>query len=108
MYTNIAAVMSSENDLYKNFRSNTHHFHIDHNAPCLPPKFCMTIVSSFSWVLQLSHEKSKTVVMQNLGGGRRFWGVHYGLGESGEYTNFDILKFILGCEAWRIKQKISF
>ena len=26
-----------------------HHFHIDHNAPCLPPKFCITIVFVFSW-----------------------------------------------------------
>ena len=28
-----------------------HHFHIDHNAPCLPPKLCKTIVSIFSWVV---------------------------------------------------------
>ena len=95
MYTNIAAVMSSENDLYKNFRSNTHHFHIDHNAHCLPPTFCMTIVSSFSWVLQLTHEKSKTMAMRNLRGGGgwvgKFWGMHYGLGGNGEYTNFDIM-----------------
>ena len=27
-----------------------HHFRIDHNAPCLQPKLCITIVSSFSWV----------------------------------------------------------
>ena len=25
------------------------HFHMDHNAPCLPPKFCITIVFDFSW-----------------------------------------------------------
>ena len=35
-----------------------HHFHIDHNAPCLPPTF---------WVLQ-SQEKSKIMVMENLWG----------------------------------------
>ena len=45
-----------------------HNFHIDHNAPCLPPEFCITIVFSFSWVLQLSQEKSKTMVMQSFGG----------------------------------------
>ena len=37
------------------------HFHIDHNAPCLPP--AKTIVSNFSWVLQSSLEKSKTMLM---------------------------------------------
>ena len=25
-----------------------YHFHLDHNAPCLPPKFCRTIVFNFS------------------------------------------------------------
>ena len=30
-----------------------------------PPKFCMSIVSSFSWELQWSEEK---MLMQNLGG----------------------------------------
>ena len=38
-----------------------HYFHIDHNAPCLPSQFCITIVSNFSWVLQSSQEKSKTM-----------------------------------------------
>ena len=53
-----------------------HYFHIDHYAPYLPPlppppkkkkekrKNCMTFVSNFSLVLQLSQEKSKTMVMQ--------------------------------------------
>ena len=27
------------------------------------PKFCITIVFNFSWVLQSSHEKSKTMVI---------------------------------------------
>ena len=69
-----------------------HQFHMDQNAPCLPPpllpKFCITILSNFSWVLQSSQEKSKTVVNQFL-----FWGagggggnkVHYGLCENGEW-----------------------
>ena len=65
------------------------HYHIDHNAPCPPPpppkkkkkkkrKNCITIVSNFSWVLQSSQEKLKTMVVQ------KFWGVnnvHYGLCE---------------------------
>ena len=44
------------------------HFHIDHNAPCLPPKFCIIIESNFSWVLRSSQEKSKSTVMLNFGG----------------------------------------
>ena len=53
------------------------YFHIDHNAPYLPPpplphphfpESCITIVSKFSWVLQSSQEKSKTMVIQSFGG----------------------------------------
>ena len=33
-----------------------------------PRKFCISIVSSFSWNLQWSQEKTKTMLMQNLGG----------------------------------------
>ena len=33
-----------------------------------PPKFCISTVSSFSWDLQWSQEKIKTMLMQNLGG----------------------------------------
>ena len=43
------------------------HFHISHNAPYLPPKFCITFVFHFSWVLQPSKEKLKTMLMQNFG-----------------------------------------
>ena len=46
------------------------HFHISHNANYLPPKkFCRSFVFHFSWVLQPSQEKLKTMLMQNLGGG---------------------------------------
>ena len=41
--------------------------HIFHNAPYLPPKFCITFVFHFCWVLQPSQEKMKTVILQNLG-----------------------------------------
>ena len=44
------------------------HLHISHNAFYLPPKFCITFVFHFSWVLQPSQEKLKTLLMQN------FWG----------------------------------
>ena len=33
-----------------------------------PPKFCIRIVSSFSWEFPCSQEKTKTMLMQNLGG----------------------------------------
>ena len=68
-----------------------HHFHIDHNLPCLPfdlslhLNFCITIVFNFSWVLQSSQEKFKTMVMQNFGELTRcIIIVHYGLCENGE------------------------
>ena len=54
------------------------------NAPCLPPppkkkkKLAVTIVSNFSWELQSSQEKSKTMVMHK---------VHYGLCENGKFTH---------------------
>ena len=47
-----------------------------------PPKFYITIVSSFSWVSLSSQEKSKTMVMQNVWGVNK---VHYGVGENGQY-----------------------
>ena len=46
-------------------------------------KFYITIVSSFSSVLQLSLEKSKTMVAQN-SGREGVDKVHYGLDEYGE------------------------
>ena len=44
-----------------------------HDAPYLPPpKFWITFVFHFSWVLQPSQEKLKTMLMQNFGGQIRF------------------------------------
>ena len=50
-----------------------HHFHIEHllyHPPPPPPKkkFCIAIVSNFSWVLKSSQEKWKTKLMPNFGG----------------------------------------
>ena len=45
------------------------HLQISHNAPYLPPKFCITFFFHFSWVLQPSQEKLKTMLMQNFLGG---------------------------------------
>ena len=41
---------------------------IMHHSPLPPLKFCITFVFHFSWVLQPSQEKLKTILMQNLGG----------------------------------------
>ena len=49
-----------------------HHFHIGHNAPCLPPKFCIAIIilSSISlWTTVIPRRNWKQMVVQNLGGG---------------------------------------
>ena len=50
------------------------------------PKFCITIVSNFSWVLQSSQEKSKTMLCKILGGKQgalwsmwKWWIVHDGV-----------------------------
>ena len=62
-----------------------HHFYISHNATCLLPQFCITIVFDFSWSDCNTQEKLKTMVMLNLsggvGGGDK---MHYGLCENGE------------------------
>ena len=60
-----------------------HHFHINHNALCLLPQFCITIVFDFSWGDCNTQEKLETMVMLNLrgGGGAK---MHYGLCENGE------------------------
>ena len=49
------------------------HLHISHNTPCLhaAPKFCITFVFHFSWVLQLSQKKLMTMFMHNYGGQTR-------------------------------------
>ena len=50
----------------------------------------MTIVSKFSCVLQSPLGKSKTMVMQNVwgGGGGGVDNMYYGLGENGEFKDF--------------------
>ena len=40
------------------------HLQISYNTPCLSPNFCITFVFHFSWVLQPSQEKLKTMFMQ--------------------------------------------
>ena len=46
-----------------------HHFQRGHNTPYLPPKFYQNIVPiSPGNLIKLSQRKSKTMVMQNLGG----------------------------------------
>ena len=87
-----------ENNLHKNyfqFHLGIHHFHKDHNAPCLPFKFCITIVFDFSWDEGNTREKLKTIVLYYAfiylciffgggGGGGNINKVHYGLCANGE------------------------
>ena len=51
------------------------HLHISHNAPYLPPKFCITFVFHFSGVLQPSQEKLKNNAYAKFLGANK---VHYG------------------------------
>ena len=57
-------------------------------APLFTPQICIAILSNFSWVLQSSQEKSKTMVIQNFlfleEGGGGVNKVHYGVCENGE------------------------
>ena len=55
-----------------------------------PPKFCITFVFHFSWVLQPSQERLKTILMQNFGG-QMPNKVHYGCA-SGESTQISTKK----------------
>ena len=66
-----------------------HHFRTDHNSPCLPPKFCITIVSNFSLALQSFREKSKTMIMKIWAGVNK---LHYGLRENGVSRKISIIK----------------
>ena len=66
-------------------KQSIHHFHIDHNAPCLPPKLCITIVFHFSWDDCNTLENLETMVMQNSEGENK---VHYGLYESSDYKSY--------------------
>ena len=57
----------------------------------LQKQFCITTVSNFSWVLQSSQEKLKTMVLQNFGGISK---VHYGLCENGELNEWMVMCFV--------------
>ena len=44
------------------------HLHISHSASYLPPKILHNLCFYFSWVLQPSQEKLKTMLTQDFGG----------------------------------------
>ena len=62
-------------------------FYIDHNAHCLPPKLCISIMFDFPWDDLNTQEKMETMVMQNLGGGG-VDKVHDCLCENGKYNKY--------------------
>ena len=70
------------------------HLHISHNAWFAPrpppPKFFKALVFHFSWVLQPSQEKLKTMLMQKFGGEGRGGAnkVHYWRCASGEWRRW--------------------
>ena len=73
------------NNRYNYFIS---HLHISDNAPYSPPsKFCVTFDFHFSWVLQPSQEKLKTVLMQII---FFFGGGGVGVGEQIRYIMGDV------------------
>ena len=64
--------------------NNIRHLHISHDAQliCVIPKFFITFDFHFSWVLQPSQEKLKTMLMQIFGG----VGVGVGVGVGGQIS----------------------
>ena len=72
-------------------KCNTRHFHISHNAPCLPSKILHNLCFSFLLVLQPFQEKLKTMLMQNFGGQIR---CIMGIVEVAYGTKRDFLLFI--------------
>ena len=48
-----------------------HHFHIIYYAPCLPPKFCTTIVFDFSWDDCITQEKLENKRLCKILGGKQ-------------------------------------
>ena len=81
-----------------------HHFHVGHNAPCLPPrppppphKFCLTIVFDFFWDDCNTQKILETMVGKNWwgGGGGKSNKMHCALCENGEWTIKNL--FSKGC-----------
>ena len=65
------------------------HLHVSrNNTPCLPAKILHKLCFHFSWVLQPSQEKLKTMLVHNVGAGGGGGGgankVHFGRCTSGE------------------------
>ena len=54
--------------MWRTVKRTIGHFGKYHNTLYLSPKICISIVSSFSWDLQWSREKTITKHMQNLVG----------------------------------------
>ena len=70
--------------------TNIHgHFHIDHNAPCLPNILRNHCFQFLLGIIVVPREFEKTMVVQNLGGGGGLGGrtrkLHYGLCENCEW-----------------------
>lgn len=57
------------------FRNSAFARHPVYMTLCLPPKFCISFLFNFSWVLKSSQEKLKTMLKQNVGGAnKRYYG----------------------------------
>ena len=69
-------------------KGTCHHFHIDHNAMHLVylPKFCMAIVSNFSWVFHSRPKRNQRQWLCKISGGGGVSKVHYGLCEISTIT----------------------
>ena len=57
------------------FASFIGHFGKYHNSPCLSPQILLSIVFVFSWAHSKSQEKLETMLMQNLGSNKEYYGI---------------------------------
>ena len=85
-----------------------HHFRIDLNLPCLPPKFCITVFSDIPWVLQSSRGKSKTMIIKIWAGPKQaaLWSSwKWGIGENKNHQEFSDEwwdgEIMFTCEIWQ-------
>lgn len=66
----ICSIIRYEEDIYHQGSLTVHHFHIDYNAPCSPPKILYNQCLRFflAWGDCNTQDKLEKMILRNLGG----------------------------------------